>query len=164
MSDERLFLNGIDALTGQYLVDDLTLDAAAEILRRPARPGGPDAWLIERGSDLQSGRYFALPADVVPEDVAQAGWAVVFTPTTPADVRGALKPLIELRQKQVPAAVFKELEYCPGESREQWLGKYGSHGANVDPAKVPYYVLLVGGPEQIPFEFQFLLDVDYAVG
>jgi hypothetical protein len=105
-----------------------------------------------------------LPTDVDPTDLSQAGWAVVLTPDTPESVRKALQPLIELRGRQAPPDRHKVLEYRAGESREAWLSRYGARGADVVPTRVPYYVLLVGGPEAIPFEFQFLLDIDYAVG
>lgn len=56
------------------------------------------------------------------------------------------------------------LEYRPGETMRKWLQRYGVAPGSVLPTKVPYYVTLVGGPGDIPFDFQYLLDVEYAVG
>src|SRR5579859_90184 len=164
MSTERLFLNGINALTGQYLVPAFTLEEAAARLRGTKAGADREPWLVQHGENLQNNTKYAMPVDVQPEDVTQAGWGVVFTPDTPAEIRKALQPLLDRRKGQVSEKLFKILEYRRGESREQWLGKYGAHGSDVVPEKVPYYLLLVGGPEQIPFDFQFLIDVDYAVG
>lgn len=163
MSDDRLIVNGVSALTGQYLVPAMTLEEATARARGPAT-AMPDPWPVQRGREFQRGVHYGPPPDVHPEDVRESGWAIVFAKDTPDEIRRALGPLIEHRRKQVPAAVFKELEYWPGKSREEWLATYKVHGADVVPEKVPYYVLLVGGPDRIPFDFQFLLDIDYAVG
>jgi hypothetical protein len=79
-------------------------------------------------------------------------------------VRRALAPLLERRRKQAGDR-YLEMEYRPGERKRLFLKRYGAGGANpVEPGFVPYYLLLVGDPEAIPFGFQYQLDVQYAVG
>jgi hypothetical protein len=111
-----------------------------------------------------AGVFMGLPADVEPTDLSQAGWAVVFTPDTPDEVRKGLQLLIDHRARQAPPDRCKVLTYTPGQTREQWLAQYRASGANVEPTRVPYHLLLVGHPGAIPFELQYELDVDYAVG
>ncbi|MFO0798482.1 MAG: hypothetical protein U0804_13480 [Gemmataceae bacterium] len=161
--DDAICLNGINALTGEYLVAPLTVEEAGRRAAGGAAPTAERAGWLRRLAKKLTGKFFGLPADVDPTDLAQAGWGVVFAKETPEDVRAALKPLLDRRAAQA-GPLFRVLELQPGETREAWLARHKVHGSDVNPAAVPYYLLLVGTPEQIPFEFQYLLDIDYAVG
>jgi len=129
-----------------------------------------DNWLAA----LQPLAHLGVIEGVDPTKLAQAGWGVIFAyedaqvPPQVPDIKNALKPLLDLRQSQA-GEYFKIYKggdgYRPNETASKFLGRYGARASDpVDPEKVPYYLLIVGSPEEIPFHFQYQLDVQYAVG
>jgi hypothetical protein len=162
-AEDRIYLNGIDGVTGNYLVQPMSAAEAVAMARGEPLDKGRRGWMKSIWEAMQR-PFMGLPMDVDPTDVKRAGWAIVFPPHTPEEVRDALQPLITHRQGQVDADRCKELEYKDGEGLKDWLKRYGVYPGSVAPTKIPYYLLLVGDPSEIPFQFQYLLDIEYAVG
>jgi hypothetical protein len=113
--------------------------------------------------DTISQPQFGLPFDVRPENVGEAGWGVVVSTEDDTGVLNQLEPLLRRRCEQTGDR-FRILEHRPGETWHAWLGRHEVGPGTIDPTKVPYYLLIAGSPSLIPFSFQYLLDVEYAVG
>jgi len=107
-----------------------------------------------------------------PTDLTQTGWGVLFASDADPAIRIQLDPLLKLRERQVGqgSPLFRIFDggngVLPGQTAEAWaLQRSVSLTAAVDPAEgVPYYLLIVGSPERISFEFQLLLKMQWAVG
>ncbi len=109
-----------------------------------------------------------------PNDLTQTGWGVLFASDADPAIKAQLQPLLDVRQQQVQdPKLFKVFEgaanggVLPGQTAASWAQQRGvSLTAPVDPYQggVPYYLLIVGGPDRIPFEFQALLKMQWAVG
>lgn len=180
-----LIFNGVDGATGAYLTPPLTAHDVASVAQgkpldepnasvRP-RPDDPaeQRHLQELGwRHRQSTEAFFAPIEGVdPKDLAQAGWGVVFAHGANPAVKEALAPLLEHRRAQAAATTeqrFREFTggdgYRPGDAKNDFLARHGAGPGPVDPDRMPYYLLLVGDPEAIPYRFQYHLDVQHAVG
>ena len=154
---------GVQAETGQYLppIKESDLDHIGE----------PSQLAQIRAQNAGSSHLAAI-AEVQPDDLSLTGWGVIFSNSTPAElkrsIKDALKPLFDLRKSQ-SGDLFKIFDeqtgHRAGLGAEQWLTARGSSLQVVDPSQgVPYYLLLVGSPGDIPFEFQYDLDTYFAVG
>jgi hypothetical protein len=152
-----LYVNGIDVDTGNYAFAPRSID---DIARQVSAHPGTDAFGNVHGDKPRS---FALPFDMDPKKLDSSGWGIMFHEETPQKVRDALEPLMALRRTQAPER-FKVLDYKKGEQARDWYARRGLAPGSIDPEIVPYYLLLIGPPDQIPFEFQYLLGVDYAIG
>ena len=162
--DTSIVFNGIDATTGEYLVPPMQLDEIASIARGEKPKKDILTWLATVWHKIRT-PYMGLPLGVEPSDVAQAGWAIVFLKDEDPAVKAALQPLIDHRTAQIHnEKIVKVLEFHPDEQWEQWLGRHFVAPGTVEPTKIPFYLLLVGDPRKIPFEFGHLLDVEYCVG
>ncbi len=169
-ANEALVLNGINGSTGAYLLPDV----AVADLARLARGEKPDSEQLQAlGTRSAAGGAFGhLGMDFDRNDLEQAGWGVVFASDATPELIAALEPLLSLRKSQAgeryrlySGADGYRVGDVPDRARA-WLGRAPRKKdfGTPDPRKVPFYLLLVGDPEAVPFRFQYELDVNYAVG
>lgn len=148
----QLHFNGIDASTGEPLTAPISVDELAAAAR---------SQLAREENEHRRTRLLPFGADATRID--HAGWGVVVPHDVPVDVEAALAPLLELRRGQA-GPLFKRFDVRPGETARTWLARHGMGASDLDPEIVPYYLLLVGDPIQIPFELQYALSTRYCVG
>ncbi|HKH44969.1 MAG TPA: hypothetical protein VKM72_09940 [Thermoanaerobaculia bacterium] len=151
---DHLFFNGVDATTGEYLVAPRPAAEVLDLLRaRPIEPARAATRAMVPGFE--------------PRDLAESGWGVVFPRGCDPAIPEALRPLLEHRRMQAAAVRehrYRELELRPGEDLESFLVRHGRGPGPVHPDRLPYYLLLIGDPAEIPFGLQTGLDVQHAVG
>lgn len=170
MSTERFFsFNGVNGTTGEYLMRPLELKDISQIaLNQTFDPYELKA--LERKKRQFKGleNEFAPKEGVDPKNLAEAGWGVIFAHNTHPIIKEALKLLLDHRKEQATQKeerYYRETIYQPYEQKRKFLARHeASPKGPVDPAQMPYYLLIVGDPKQIPYSFQYQLDVEYAVG
>ncbi len=166
---KKIVFNGIDGSTGKYSTPPMTIEQLAEVVRASYEaPSEKQSRWFDRVRKAGAG-FFAPMAHLDPTDLADVGWGVIFPHDCDPAIVEALQPLISMRQKAA-GELFKAMKkgdgYRPGETILDFLARHDHAPSSgpVDPELMPYYLLLVGGPEKIPFTFQYQLDVSYAVG
>jgi len=157
--------NGLDGTTGAPLYPPASL-AEMEALARGLRPDPRQTAEVTAWREEMTRTHLGLREGFDARDLASSGWGVVFPPNASPAIREALAPLVEHRRSQAAARAerrFRAIEYR-GESKTDFLRGLGAGPGPADPDRVPYYLLLVGTPEEIPWPFQHQLAVQYAVG
>lgn len=170
LDGDLLTANGVNGSTGTYLLPPLSVAELAELAGAEAAPDPEHAADLRYRAEATNARY-AVRIGVDERDLAEAGWGVIFAQDADPAVREALQPLLEHRQAQAARLKehrYRELSgpagYRPGETKNEFITRHGSAPGPVDPDRLPYYLLIVGDPETIPFSFQAQLDVAHAVG
>ncbi|MFN0128119.1 MAG: hypothetical protein ACKV19_15695 [Verrucomicrobiales bacterium] len=165
---DELLPMGIDADSGGPAVPPVTPETLAEWIMG-SFGGARQPWASRAAKD--AGERFGLADGINPDNLADCGYGVIWAPDVPADVRAALAPLLNRRRGEAIATKaerFREIEFQVKESVPEpvhaFLERHGVSPGIGEPDKLPYYLFIVGSPETIPFEFQYGLASDYAVG
>ena len=164
MMDDLLHFNGINGATGGYELQPMTAEIMAKVVAGEVLDEGELIELEKRMSD-----HLLVREGVDPKDLAQSGWGVIFAKDdgqVPA-LQDALGELLTHRQSQAGERYREytgEQGYQSGESKNKFLVRHGAGPGPVDPEIVPYYLLIVGDPQAIPYPFQHQLGVQHAVG
>ncbi|MCG8460265.1 MAG: C25 family cysteine peptidase [Holophagales bacterium] len=168
----RAYVHGLDLVTGAPLRPPKSWDQLRECVcatfglgggGKRSLPGQPK--MAERTPSQRRGQP---PADVLADDLESAGWGVLFAADAPRAVRMALEPLLRNREGQSGRRfrVFAGAEGLRrGQGVEDWLLARGlTPDGPTNPDRVPYYLLIVGTPAEIPFAVDFDLGRQLAVG
>jgi hypothetical protein len=156
-----LTFNGVDN-AGEYLVTPVEVE---ELARRLIEGDGSRSSATMNGiARRATDETAALKWDVDPRDLSRTGWALVHAEDEDPQVLEALKPLVEWRAKKA-GPLCRTIAWHKGESKGDFYERHGTAPAQpVEPKRLPYYLLLIGSPSRIPFDFQQEVDLEHAVG
>jgi len=95
-------------------------------------------------------------------DPRAVGWTLLMNDSDPrrAEILNALRPLADRRN----ARNFDHPLPYNGEGPDQWFDWLLQNYTPLDEGSAPHYVLIIGGPDQVPFHFQAFLGSAAAVG
>jgi hypothetical protein len=167
MRNEDLVFNGINGASGDYLLPPMSPEELSRIIQGETLDE-------EHLRDLRNRYQTVIETHVGPKEgvdptrLDESGWGVIFAfadqDKVPA-IREALGDLLKLRREQAGERYQEYTDaYRPDESKSSFLARHRAGPGPADPDRVPYYLLIVGDPESIPYRFQYQLDVQYAVG
>ena len=159
----NLVVPGLDPVTDRLLVEALDEDQLASALAESL----PDSWA--RAQALAAAAATGERSRAVIErrrtpdlgDPHEAGWTYLVAADDPDRDRiaAALRPLARHRGM---VDADRPLLFS-GEPPKDWAGWITAHYGSND-GEQPHYVLIVGGPDRVPFHFQSVLDSAAAVG
>jgi Peptidase family C25 len=171
-------LNGINGTTGAYLSAPSSLDALYASITNSStqtqvlRSAHYDN--LRAREDRRVTEDLGVAAGIDHKKLEETGWGVLFCFDAPPALLEALRPLLEHRKAQATKnrkdghyrEFIRDSGYNPGDTKTAFLKRLGrAPGQPADPRRgVPYYLLIVGSPREIPWSFQYDLDVEYAVG
>ncbi len=105
-----------------------------------------------------------LPSTINPHDLKKTGWGAIFPSGKKSQRKSHLKWLFKLREKQAGSKSCRTFEHRTGENALRFLRRHKETLGVIRPKNLPYYLLIVASPEEIPFEFQYHLSLSRAVG
>ncbi|WP_428264738.1 hypothetical protein [Haliangium sp.] len=166
--DRKILVNGVNAVTGDYALPAMDVGKLADLIRGGGREDeGVRRWLKD-WYERSHARRLSLIEGIDPRDLGKTGWGVIFADDASPEVKEAMQPLLALREQQAGERyrVFDgKAGHRVDEDTQMFMARYRIGAGPVDPARgVPYYLLVVGSPERIPFRFQYLFDVQFALG
>lgn len=118
---------------------------------------------LERCRQAQSDQRELPFGDDLHHDLSRTGWGVLWLEEEAPRLRQSLEPLLAHRRRQA-GTLYRELSCKPFVLPRQFFADHGVAPGTIDPQRLPYFLLLVGDPERIPFELQYQLSINRAVG
>ena len=93
--------------------------------------------------------YQTLSAITKRDNLATAGWGVIYPDSEKDNLLDALRPLLNLRNQQA-GSLYQEIPYRNGQSLADILEEKGAPAFGAEPIDIPYYLLIIGKPQQNP--------------
>jgi hypothetical protein len=161
----KIFANGISYSTGKPLVAAIDEESFGKRIQQS---------LLQNAREIQSvaettliGNSFRGEVERKVRDTGdpkEAGWSFLVSGSDPrlSEILEIIRPLAKLRGMENPGSPL----IFDAEQEDQYSGWLQDNYQSLvlEGKKAPHYVLIIGGPDLIPFKFQSLFDSAASVG